>query len=337
MSALVLFLGQGPLLAVLAVMCLGTTFALVLFAGFGGRRREDRHFQRRMAALKRHQRSGSAEEAIAAAAEKNAKAAVPHLDRLVRRHLPRREALQKRLARTGRRIGILEYIAANLILALLAGFAAAFFGHFPALPSLLAGLSLGLGLPHLVIGFMGRRRRNAFINLFPEAIDLIVRGLKSGLPVSESIATVGQELADPVGIEFRRIDQSIRFGQSFDEALGGAAERLDLAEFRFFVISLGVQRETGGNLAETLENLSDILRRRRQMQLKVKAMSAEARASAMIVGALPFVMFAVLMVVDRDYVMKLFHDPRGNLLLGAGLLSMAIGTAVMAKLVRFEI
>jgi tight adherence protein B len=149
--------------------------------------------------------------------------------------------------------------------------------------------------------------------------------------------TVSKEMADPIGAEFRLIDQGIRFGRSIDEALWDTATRIDTPEFKFFVISISVQRETGGNLAETLDNLSDILRKRRQMKLKVRALSSEARASAYIIGSLPFVMFGILTVVSYDYVMDLFRDPRGLVMVAIGLTSMLLGVLVMAKMVRFEI
>src|SRR3546814_6834106 len=140
----------------------------------------------------------------------------------------------------------------------------------------------------MAVGYLVNKRQDKFLAIFPEAIDLIVRGLKSGLPVTESINAVGREMDDPIGTEFRRIGDDIRFGKTMTEALWAATDRLSVAEFKFFVISLSVQQETGGNLAETLGNLSGILRSRQQMKLKVRAMSSEGRASAMIIGSLPF-------------------------------------------------
>jgi tight adherence protein B len=126
-------------------------------------------------------------------------------------------------------------------------------------------------------------------------------------------------------------------GMTPDEALWSAARRLSIPEFKFFVISLSIQQETGGNLAEVLEKLSDMVRRREQVRLKIKAMSSEARASAMIIGALPFIMGVLIYLVNPDYMIRLFTDPRGWLMLGFGLTSMAIGVAVMAKMIKFEI
>ncbi|HEX6980589.1 MAG TPA: type II secretion system F family protein [Alphaproteobacteria bacterium] len=259
------------------------------------------------------------------------------LGRAAGRWLPRRAALQARLARTGYPITIGHYFLAVVAIGVLQALTSGMlFGLSPMLAGL-TGITQGLLLPHLVIGFLGRRRLKRFVTHFPEAIDLIVRGLRSGLPVSESIGVVGREVGEPVGPEFRLVDQSVRLGRSIEEALWDAAQRIDIPEFKFFIISLSVQRETGGNLAETLENLSDILRRRRQMQLKIKALSSEARASAMIIGSLPFIMFGILMLVNGDYVMDLFRDPRGMVMVGVGLFFMTIGILVMAKMVRFEI
>lgn len=258
-------------------------------------------------------------------------------DRLLRRWLPNPAMLQMRLKKTGKEITPGEYVLVCVVLMAAVSILSAKVFGFPLLLSFSAGIFIGIGLPHLVLNLLIARREKHFTALFPEAIDLIVRGLKSGLPVSGSIATVGSEIADPVGTEFRRIDEHMRMGQSLDEALQRAASRIDTTEFKFFVISLAVQRETGGNLTETLENLSDILRRRRQMKLKVRAMSSEAKSSAYIIGSLPFLMFAILYLLNGEYVMKLFIDPRGKFLLGIGLASMAIGALVMMKMVRFRV
>ena len=138
-------------------------------------------------------------------------------------------------------------------------------------------------------------------------------------------------------IDISAVTDAVRFGRPLEDALWDVSKRLDVAEFKFFVISLAVQKDTGGNLAETLGNLSDILRKRRQMKLKIKAMSSEAKASAMILGGLPFVMFAIIYVMSPGYEAMLFTDPRGKLMLGAGLAIMSVGILVMRKMVRFEI
>jgi tight adherence protein B len=258
------------------------------------------------------------------------------LEGAAKRFLPRQSMLRERLARTGRNISLGTYLSINIGVVVVGFVAAMIAGLTPALavPIALAG---GLGIPHIVVGFLAGRRRKKFLAVFPEAVDLIVRGLKSGLPISESMTAVGREMADPVGGEFRGIMEKVRFGSELEEVMWQTAARLAIPEYNFFVISLSIQRETGGNLAETLQNLSEILRRRRQMRLKIKALSAEARASAYILGSLPFIMFALVNLLNPEYAGELFTDPRGLMMIGAGCTSMLVGVAVMVKMVRFEI
>ena len=164
-----------------------------------------------------------------------------------------------------------------------------------------------------------------------------MRGIRSGLPASEALRTIADEIQDPVGKEFRDVTDQMRIGVAMDEALWATAKRLAIPEFNFLVISLSIQQETGGNLAEILEKLSDMVRRREQMRLKVKAMSSEARASAMIIGSLPFVMAGVISFVNPEYMSTLFTDPRGWVMIGIGLTSLLIGLGIMAKMIRFDI
>lgn len=259
------------------------------------------------------------------------------VDAIARRLVPRPALLRQRLEQTGRSISIGQYALACLAVGLAATLLRALVLDMPPLLSVLFGLVSGIGLPHVVVGHLIARRIRKFLATFPEAIDLIVRGLKSGLPVTEAIRIVGEEFSGPVGREFRQIADQVRFGTGIDDALWDAAKRIDLPDFKFFVVSLAVQRETGGNLAETLENLSDILRRRHQMKLKIRAMSSEARASAMILGSLPFLMFGLLVMINQGYVMTLFSDPRGMAMVVFGFVCLGMGIAVMWKMVRFEI
>jgi tight adherence protein B len=211
------------------------------------------------------------------------------------------------------------------------------FGRLGLLPASMVGLLLGVWLPHFAVGRMAARRTNAFVGLFPEAIDLIVRAIKSGLPIAEAIITVGQEVPDPVGAEFRKVEGGLRVGRNLEDLLWDVAGRLDTPEFRFFVISLSVQRQTGGNLAETLGNLSDVLRRRRQMRLKIRALSSEARASALILGSLPFAVLAMIVITTPGYIEPMFHDVRGLFMLGVAGFMLVTGALIMAKMIRFEI
>ncbi|RMF17556.1 MAG: pilus assembly protein TadB [Alphaproteobacteria bacterium] len=259
------------------------------------------------------------------------------LEELAGRLMPRPDEMRRRLRRTGREIALSRYLLAMLLVALVVFVALRFLFGLDVVIAALTAVALGLGLPHMFISRLILRRREAFLAQFPEAIDLMVRGLKSGLPVGEALQIVGEELGDPVGTEFRRIVDQIRLGKSLEEALWAATRRLDFADFQFFVVALAIQRETGGNLAETLANLSQILRQRQQMKLKVKALSSEGRASAMIVGALPFIMFAIIYAMNPDYAGTFFRDQRATSVLVGGLVWMGLGILIIRRMIRFEI
>ncbi|MEA2783410.1 MAG: tight adherence protein [Rhodospirillaceae bacterium] len=258
------------------------------------------------------------------------------LNKLMRKLLPNVGKLRIRLQQTGRNITLDQYLLASLATGIVAT-VIALFSPFPIVADLLFGLICGVALPYFAIGFMAKRRLNRFVALFPDAIDLIVRAVRSGQPVTEAIKNVAEQAPQPVGGEFREMRDSIKLGMTLPEALTVAADRLDLLEFRFFTIALNVQQETGGNLSETLENLSRMLRRRRQIKMKVKAASAEARASAWIVGSLPFIMFFVIMGLNREYAMMLVLDPRGIMMSMIGLGMSVTGIIVMAKMANFEV
>jgi tight adherence protein B len=239
--------------------------------------------------------------------------------------------------RSGWPLKIGDYLLISLVVGAVATGAVKLALNMSILISILAGVVLGVGLPHVMLSRRIASRTKRFISLLPEALDLIVRGIRSGLPASEALRTIGEEIQDPVGIEFREVTDQMRIGVAMDEALWATAKRLAIPEFNFLVISLSIQQETGGNLAEILEKLSDMVRRREQMRLKVKAMSSEARASAMIIGSLPFVMAGVISIVNPEYMSTLWTDPRGWVMVGIGLTSLLIGLGIMAKMIRFDI
>lgn len=334
---------NGPLFGnidpAIALMIASAVIATVCIAVFGGVLifGEQRQINRRMRLVTQRWQPGVVVNGSPNLRISQKDSALPSLDKVLKRLLPRREMLRRRLRRTGMSISVGQYVFGCIATGTVAGLIAG--GVFDrSLPvAILGGVAAGVSLPHSFVGYLGRRRQKKFTAQFPEAIDLIVRGLKSGLPVIESIMTVAREMPKPVGIEFQTISDSVRFGQTLEDALWDAVPRIDTPEFKFFVVSIAVQRETGGNLAETLQNLSDVLRSRRQMKMKIKAMASEPKASAWILGSLPFIMFAIIFFVNTGYVMTLFTDPRGTTLIGFGLLSQFIGIVIMAKMVRFEI
>ncbi len=251
--------------------------------------------------------------------------------------LPSVSEIKKRLAKTGRKLTLLHYGGMIFVSGFVSFiFFSFFFGVAPILSFFLAAI-IGFGLPHLIISAMINARINKFVSLFPDALDLIVRGLRSGLPITESMGSVASEIEDPVGSEFRKIMDLVRIGKTIDEALEKTVTRIDTPEFKFFMISLSIQRETGGNLAETLAKLSDLLRRRRQMRLKIKAMASEGKASAYIVGALPFIMFIMLLLLNYEYTSVLFTDPRAIYTSLGGMVWMSIGAFIMKQMISFEI
>jgi len=262
---------------------------------------------------------------------------IAFFDQLIKSALPRREELRARLLRAGLEITLGKYLSISGVCGLVVFGLLLATGMVPFIAALFLGLFGAIGLPYLFITLLAKRRQTKFIALFPEAIDLMTRGIKSGLPISEAIKNAGEEIADPVGSEMRKVTDGVKMGNKMEDMLWDSAVQLDLQEFKFFTVSLAIQSETGGNLAETLENLSNVLRGRRQLKLKIKALSGEAKASAYIIGSLPFVMAVLIYLVNSNYIMDLFIDPRGHFLIGLGLASFAIGATVMYRMVKFEI
>lgn len=246
------------------------------------------------------------------------------------------EALATRLDRTGKAWTLAQYFYASAGLAL-AMTVIVYLRTGAALLSLAVGLFAGAGIPHLVVNFFIKKRTNQFNAKFPDAIELLVRGLRSGLPVTETLGVVAQEIPGPVGIEFKAITDRIKVGRTMEESLQDTADRLGIPEFNFFCITLAIQRETGGNLAETLSNLADVLRKRSQMKLKIRAMSSESKASAYIVGSLPFIVFTMVWWVNPTYLSGFFTDDRLIVAGLGGIVWMSIGGFIMAKMVSFEI
>ena len=245
-------------------------------------------------------------------------------------------ALGIRLARTGKSWTISQYFYASLGL-MLAVTAVMYLRSGAMILSLGVGLLVGAGFPHVAVNYFIKRRANNFNAKFPDAIELLVRGLRSGLPVAETLGVVASEVPGPVGEEFKAAVERMKIGRTMEESLQVTADKLGTPDFQFFVITLAIQRETGGNLAETLSNLADVLRKRSQMKLKIRAMSSESKASAYIVGALPFIVFTMIWWINPSYIGDFFVDERLIVTGLGGLVWMSIGGFIMAKMVSFEI
>ncbi len=258
------------------------------------------------------------------------------MDNLAAKFLPKPALLKKRLDMTGKTWTPGKYLAACLIIAAVVA-AALLFKGAPFLLALFAGTSTGLMIPHMVVGMTIKRRVAKFTKNFPDAIELLVRGLRSGLPITETLGVVASEIPGPVGAEFRQVSDKMKIGRTMDTALQETADRLGTPEFQFFVITLQIQRETGGNLAETLSNLAEVLRKRMQMKLKIKAMSSESKASAYIIGALPFIVFFLILQINPAYMTQFFVDPRLIATGLGGMVWMGIGAFIMRQMINFEI
>jgi tight adherence protein B len=258
------------------------------------------------------------------------------MEGLAQRFIPNPALLRQRLQQSGKSWTLSQYALVSIGLVVILTLALTFQG-LPMMLALLVGLFIGVGVPHFVIGKLIKRRVGKFTAKFPDAIDLMVRGLRSGLPISETIGVVADEVPGPISDEFRSVSDKMKIGRTMDAALQETADRLGTPEIQFFVITLAIQRETGGNLAETLANLSDVLRKRSAMKLKIKAMSSESKASAWIVGSLPFIVFAMILFINGSYMQKFFEDERLMIAGAGGLMWMGIGVFIMAKMVDFEI
>lgn len=327
-----------PTIMTLAVVSGAGLIVVMLFALFWGDDSSDA-FKRRLDrvsgnfVLSRTMKKSS-EQSLR---KKTSDSSIALIDKLIKKTLPNPDKLRARLGRTGKNISLGEYVMINALLVLVLFLVFVALMHWSRLTAFFAALAIGLYVPHFIVGKMGDKRIRDFLAIFPEAIDTICRGLRAGLPVAESIAAVGNEMPDPVGVEFKRISDGVRMGRSLEDSMWEVAKRLDTPEYKFFIIAMAIQKETGGNLAETLGNLADLLRRRRQMRLKIRAMSSEARASAMIIGSLPYLMFLLLWFVNRDYMSVMFTTLGGKIMLCGGIGWHALGIYVMRQMISFEI
>ena len=175
-----------------------------------------------------------------------------------------------------------------------------------------AGLAGGLGLPRWFLGYLRKRRQQAFLNEFADAIDVMVRGLKAGLPVTDAMKVIAAESPAPVGPEFLEVVEGQRVGITIDQGIERMYERMPLAEVNFLAIVMAIQSKAGGNLAEALSNLSKVLRDRKRMKAKIRAVSQEAKSSAMIIGSLPFFITAALTVLNPEYLTPLWTTTHGQ-------------------------
>jgi tight adherence protein B len=204
------------------------------------------------------------------------------------------------------------------------------------LPALGFGFAAGCGLPFWMLSFLKKRRENKFLNEFPDAVDVIVRGIKAGLPLLDSLKLISRDAAEPVRSEFRAIVETQTIGMPIGEACLKLYESIPLPEANFFGIVVSIQQRAGGNLSEALGNLSRVLRDRKKMKAKIQAMSMEAKASASIIGALPIAVMGLVWLTSPGYIMLLFTEPMGRVMLACCGAWMLTGVFVMRKMINFD-
>jgi tight adherence protein B len=319
--------------AFLAVVVL----ALVGYTAFAARLGPQSRFKKRLATVAGQSTGRSIDRAGRDVARRREMAdKLKQMEEGAKAKRARRHQIRHEIKQAGLTISVRQYAVGSVLLGL-AGLAVmvAFGTHLIA--ALLVGFAMGLGLPKFSLSFMKKRRLKLFTSQFADALDIIVRGIQSGLPVGECLTIIGRESPEPIASEFRDIVDNIKLGLNLEDCLNRSLERMPSQELRFFSIVLQIQQQTGGNLAETLSNLSTVLRDRKKMKDKVKAMSAEANTSAMIIGSLPFLITLALTLVNPTYISILFSDDVGNILIVIGLCWMTLGVIIMRNMVSFEI
>jgi tight adherence protein B len=234
----------------------------------------------------------------------------------------------------GNSIGILHLLITSLIAAIISiALTSRILVLNPSLTIAAAGVAAGLA-PLALVRFAQTRYQNRFLEIFPDALDLIGRAIRAGLPVNEALVVAGRDIADPVGGELRRSLDRVQLGTQVIDALKETADRVRVADFRFMVVALALQQRSGGSLAETLANLSKVIRARKALRLKARGLSAEAKVSAIVLAILPFAIGGFLSAVNADLRHALFLDPRGRFMVGVAITSLATGLLTMYLMIK---
>jgi tight adherence protein B len=243
--------------------------------------------------------------------------------------------LHTRISMAGLSISVRGFYIFSVVFGLITGVVVLIMTANP-LAGLGAVFVAALGLPRWVLGFLTRRRQASFINEFANAIDVIVRGIKAGLPVNDCLKVIAAESPDPVGPEFNELVEGQKLGIPLDQGLERMYEHMPLPEVNFLAIVIAIQTQTGGNLAEALANLAVVLRDRKKMHAKIRSMSQEAKSSAAIIGSLPIIVMGLVYMSTPDYIMTLFTEPMGHIMLGISAFWMICGILVMRKMINFD-
>lgn len=321
--------------ALLVAVGAGLTF-ITLCVVFGGILTE-RRLRDRLEDLESRTKGGARKLQMATLRRVDKTGRLPTLDKLLWRWFPNAGTIRRKLQTSGTTMTLGDF--AFMSLAISMGMAFLLYLVLDLAPGVALGgsLSIGIGLPNVWLGWRARKRAQQFNLLFPEAIDLIVRALRAGLPVQEAIGNVARDIKDPVGGIFRRVQQEVQLGVPLEAALWRVAKTVQTNEFNFLIVSLSIQRDTGGNLAETLANLSMLLRARQQLRLKIRAFTSEARTTMMIMVGLPFLVGGGLFLVSPKYIGPLFSTETGQMIAAGAACSMGLGIFIMNKIATIKV
>ncbi len=271
----------------------------------------------------------------AAKRRKTVQDSLKELDEKTKNKHAKKLTLKKMIMQADLNITVAQFYVFSVIFGLLAA-AGALFSQFS--PLVVAGVFFvaAFGVPRWFVSMKRKKRFKAFAQEFPNSVDVIVRGVKAGLPLNDCLGIIAKEAKAPVGPEFRKIVEAQQMGMTMGDAIAKLYENIPLAETNFFGIVISIQQGAGGNLSEALGNLSNVLRDRKKMDEKIKAMSAEAKASAGIIGSLPFCVTILIYITTPDYISLLFTHSTGHMILGASAIWMSMGIMVMRKMINFD-
>jgi tight adherence protein B len=248
----------------------------------------------------------------------------------------KKATLRDRIFQAGMKIKPAAYIRNSVIVGIVVA-ALCFMLQLDLLYCLVFGVAGGYLLPTMYLGHRRKRYRNNFLDELPNAVEAIVRGVKAGMPLNDSMRLVAKEAKEPIKSDFQRVVDQQSVGMTIQEAVVSLYERVPVAEVNFFIVVITVQAQAGGNLSEALTNLSRVLRNRKKMKAKVKAMSSEAKASAGIIGSLPIIVAVLVSLTTPGYLLPMIQTPIGNILLGVAGLLMFIGGFIMNRMIQFDV
>jgi tight adherence protein B len=314
------------ILASLAVGGLAWVFVYPLLSG-------ERNVERRVASAAQTQPVQRAARGVQKSRREQVEDSLKELE--LRQRKNARPTLSQRITQAGLAWSTRQYILISAAMGI-AAFGLVFGSGLGLMPALGFGFAAGFGLPFWTLSFLKKRREARFLAVFPDAVDVIVRGIKSGLPLLDSLKMIASEGQEPVRSEFKAIIETQTVGIPLGEACGKLYERMPLPEANFFGIVIAIQQKAGGNLSEALGNLSKVLRDRKKMKAKIQAMSMEAKASAAIIGSLPPAVMGLVWITSPKYIELLWTHPTGQLLLLGSAMWMSMGVFVMKKMINFD-